>query len=209
MSAVPGRSAETPLAIFPLSTVLFPGGVLPLRIFEVRYMDMVRECMKHGTPFGVCRITHGSEAGVPAEHEAIGCLATISHWDMEQLGLLHIRTVGTQRFRVLDERLGENALVRANIELIDDDPPAELPDDFEPCVDIVRKLVERIARDEPETCKRAVAEPYVFDSASWVGNRLCEFLPLDGGVKQKLMELDDPLERLRQVHCILQQRNIL
>ncbi|MGE0312063.1 MAG: LON peptidase substrate-binding domain-containing protein [Lautropia sp.] len=204
-----GVAAYQRLAIFPLATVLFPGGVLPLRIFEARYMDMVRECMKHDRPFGVCRITHGNEAGSPAEHEPVGCLATISHWDMEQLGLLHIRTVGTRRFRIMDESLGENGLLRADVDLIDDDAVQPIPDDLAPCVDIVRKLVERIVEDQPDECKRAVASPFGFDSASWVGNRLCEFLPLDGALKQALMQLDDPLERLRQVRGILRERKIV
>ena len=197
------------VAIFPLSTVLFPGSVLPLRIFEARYMDMVRECMKSETPFGVCRITKGHEAGAPAAHEPVGCLATISHWDMEQLGLLHIRTVGTQRFLIRNEAAGANALIRADIELIPDDPVVGIPTDLEDCVDIVRKLVEQIIEDEPDACKRPVEEPYRYDSASWVGNRLCEFLPLDGAEKQRLMTLADPLARLSTVRGILAERRIL
>ena len=197
------------VAIFPLSTVLFPGGVLPLRIFEARYMDMVRECMKTESAFGVCRITRGSEAGALADHERVGCLTSISHWDMEQLGLLHIRTVGTQRFRILDKTVAANGLIRADIELIDDDPVLEVPALFACCADIVKKLVERIAEDQPDPEKRPVGEPYAFDSASWVANRLCEFLPLEGEARQQLMELDDPLERLQRVRGVLSERKIV
>lgn len=215
VGATPARPVSCPpsqacnVAIFPLATVLFPGGVLALRIFEARYMDMVRECMKHDTPFGVCRITAGEEAGSPADHEPVGCLARISHWDMEQLGLLHLRTVGTQRFRIVRKSIGENALIRADIESIDDDIPGDIGTEFAPCADIVRKLVERIVADQPEECKRAVAEPFAFDSASWIGNRLSEFLPLDGDLKQKLMEIGDPIERLELVRRILVERKII
>lgn len=197
------------LAIFPLSTVLFPGGVLPLRIFEARYMDMVRECMKDGTPFGVCRITSGQEAGKPALHEEVGCLATIADWDMEQLGLLNIRTVGARRFRIVERWIAQNALIRADVELIDDDPVIEIPADLEPCVDLVRKLVEQIETEQPEDCKRILAAPYHFESASWIGNRLCEFLPLPPKAKQKLMELPEPLTRLYLVRDFLAERKIL
>ena len=86
--------------LFPLNTVLFPGGVLPLRVFEARYMDMVRECMKGSDPFGVVLITRGSEVGAPASTESVGTLARIVAWDMPRLGLLHLRAVGSERFRI-------------------------------------------------------------------------------------------------------------
>ena len=84
------------VALFPLNAVLFPGGVMPLRIFEARYMDMVRDCMQKEQSFGVCLIVKGAEVGGAADHEPVGCLAKIVDWDMQQLGLLHIRTIGMQ-----------------------------------------------------------------------------------------------------------------
>src|SRR5882724_7842291 len=116
------RSAVNQVALFPLGTVLFPDGVLPLRIFEARYMDMVRDCMRREAPFGVCLIAgSGSEGGAAARTASVGCLARIAAWDMEQLGLLHIRTVGGQRFRVLDSQLQPDQLRRAEIELLEPD----------------------------------------------------------------------------------------
>ena len=111
-----GRTLITDVPVFPLSTVLFPGGVLPLRIFEARYMDMVKVCMQRDAPFGVCLITRGGEVGEPAEHEAVGTLAHIRGWDMEQLGLLQLRTIGGLRFRIVDRRVGRNGLIRASVD---------------------------------------------------------------------------------------------
>lgn len=197
------------LAIFPLSTILFPGGVLPLRVFEMRYMDMVRECMKEDRPFGVCQISHGHETGLPAEHEEVGCLASITHWDMEQLGLLHLRVCGVQRFRILDRYVEKSALIRANVALLDDDPEVPVPPDLHCCRDLVKRLVAQLEQEEPRPDRRLVTRPYSYDSASWIGNRLCEFLPIPPKAKQRLMELDEPLTRLYLVKQFLEKEKIL
>jgi Lon protease-like protein len=197
------------IPIFPLSTVLFPGGVLPLRVFEARYMDMVRDCMQHETPFGVCLITRGGEVGEAAEHEPIGCLAHIRGWDMEQLGLLQLRTVGGIRFRAVDRRVGRNGLIRVTADEIADDPRLDVPDEMAECAMLVRKIVTELREREPDPEKRMIAEPCDFDSAAWVANRLCEFLPIPNPAKHKLMALDEPLARLSLVHRYLQQHQVL
>ena len=197
------------LAIFPLSSTLFPRGVLNLRIFEARYLDMVSECMKEGRPFGVCRITHGQETGDAADHETVGCLARIIDWDMEKLGLLHLRVQGERRFAVLNRRVEKNALVRADVSLLADDPDVRMPEDLACCADLARRLVERLELDEPRIAHRLVVGPYDFESASWVGNRLCEFLPIPPRARQKLMELDEPLTRLYLVKQILEKEKLL
>jgi uncharacterized protein len=197
------------VAIFPLSTVLFPGGVLPLRVFEARYMDMVRDCLQHDRPFGVCLITRGGETGEPAEHESLGCLAAIRDWDMEQLGLLNIRTVGVGRFNVLGRRVGRNGLVSAAIERVPDDPRVPVPPEHADCASLARRIVRELEQREPDPAKRMIAEPHDFDSAAWVANRLCEFLPIGGKAKQMLMALDDPVARLSLVHRYLKQHQAL
>jgi Lon protease-like protein len=197
------------IPIFPLSTVLFPGGVLPLRVFEARYMDMVRDCMQHETPFGVCLITRGGEVGEAAEHEPIGCLAHIRGWDMEQLGLLQLRTVGGIRFRAVDRRVGRNGLIRVTADEIADDSRLDVPDEMAECAMLVRKIVTELREREPDPEKRMIAEPCDFDSAAWVANRLCEFLPIPNPAKHKLMALDEPLARLSLVHRYLQQHQVL
>ncbi len=195
--------------IFPLSSVLFPGGVLPLRIFEARYMDMVRECMRQDAPFGVCLITRGGEVGEPAEHEPIGCLAHIRGWDMEQVGLLQLRTVGGARFRIIDRRVGRNGLIRASVDRLPDDPRLPVPEEQAECTRLVRRIVEDLREREPDADKRMIEEPGDFESAAWIANRLCEFLPIAAPTKHKLMALDEPLTRLAIVHRWLQQHQVL
>ena len=197
------------LPIFPLSTVLFPGGVLPLRIFEARYMDMVRDCMQRDAPFGVCLITKGGEVGEPAEHEPIGCLAHIRGWDMEQLGLLQLRTVGGARFRIVDRRVGRTGLIRASVDELPDDERIDVPDDFLDCAMLLRRIVDELREREPDAEKRMIAEPVDFESSAWVANRLCEFLPIPAAAKHKLMALDEPLSRLHLVQRWLQQHQVL
>jgi len=208
----PPRSApDAPrdLAIFPLNTVLFPGGVLPLRIFEARYMDMVRDCMAGEVPFGVCLITAGGEIGEPAEHEPIGCEARIVDWDMQQLGLLQVRTIGGRRFRVTARRVQPDGLVRAETEPIPDDPDAPIPGELSICASLVARLIEDLVEKETDPMKRMIEPPYRLDSATWVGNRLCEFLPISPKARQGLMALDDPLARLSVIHQYLQQHRVV
>ncbi len=114
----------TRVALFPLSVVLFPQGVLPLRVFEARYMDMVRDCMRDETSFGVCLVSDGKGADTPTEAPAtadVGCLARITAWDMQQLGLLQIRTIGGDRFRLLASESQPNGLMMGEIDLIEAD----------------------------------------------------------------------------------------
>jgi Lon protease-like protein len=207
--AVATPEAVNDLAIFPLSTILFPGGVLPLRVFETRYMDMVRECMKSDRPFGVCQITQGSETGQAAQYEPVGCLAKITQWDMEQLGLLHLRVTGVRRFTVVERRIEKSGLSRADVALLDDDPEVTVPQDLYCCRDLVKRLVAQLEREEPRQDRRLVSHPYCYESASWVSNRLCEFLPIPPKAKQKLMELDEPLTRLYLVKQFLEKERIL
>lgn len=209
MDPSPAPQTLNGLAIFPLSTILFPGGVLPLRVFETRYMDMVRECMKQERPFGVCQISRGHDTGLPAEHESIGCLARITQWDMEQLGLLYLRVCGVRRFNIVERYVEKSALIRANVVLLEDDPEVPVPADLHCCRDLVKRLVVQLEQEEPREDRRLVAAPYRFDSASWIGNRLCEFLPIPPRAKQKLMELDEPLARLYLVKQFLVKEKIL
>jgi Lon protease-like protein len=206
------------IALFPLNTVLFPGGVLPLRVFEARYMDMVRDCMREQQPFGVCLITQGAEVGQPARTEEVGCLAHIGDWDMQQLGVLNIRCRGGQRFRILDRAVEPNGLARARVELIDDDEDCPLAPEHASCADLLRRII-----DDQRTQAALVAEqeggeaapglpfdpPFQLDSSTWVGNRICEVLPVPLKAKQKLMELDDAHTRLAIITQYLKQHAVL
>jgi hypothetical protein len=204
--------ATADVALFPLNTVLFPGGLLPLRIFEQRYMEMAKGCLRDGTPFGVCLIRAGREVGVDpvgAEPESIGCLARILDWDMQQLGLLLVTARGEQRFRIVMRRVEANGLARAAVEMLPAEADAALPQEFDACAGLLRRVVEeRGAGLFKERGAALFAEPHRFDSASWVGARLAEILPLPLAAKQKLMELDDAMQRIEILHKFLAQHRL-
>jgi Lon protease-like protein len=187
--------------IFPLNAVLFPGGLLPLRVFEPRYMDMTRDCLKQSRPFGVCLIHEGSEVGAPAVPEPVGCLASILDWDMQQLGILNLKTRGGQRFRILESEAGAQGLISASIDLIAPDESHAIPEEYAACV----RLVEMVVADQG---KPVFAEPHAFDDAVWVGYRLSEILPVPLLAKQKLLELTDSLARLAILQRFLESRGL-
>jgi Lon protease-like protein len=184
------------IPLFPLGVVLFPGGLLPLRVFETRYVDMTRDCLKKDLPFGVCLIREGKEVGAPAVPESVGCLARIVNWDMQQLGVLNLSTVGNERFRVLGTQSNSQGLVLGEVELMPHEPDAPVPQSLLHCVELVRHVVQ-------DAGEEVFAGPHRYDSASWVGYRLAEILPLPMGLRQKLLELEDPLARLALLQEIL------
>jgi uncharacterized protein len=188
--------------IFPLNAVLFPGGLLPLRVFEARYTDMTRDCMKQDKPFGVCLIREGSEVGAPAVPEAIGCLAKILEWDMPQLGLLNLKTRGTQRFRIRERESDAQGLITAEVELIPADKSLEVPKEYAGCA----RLLEMVVQDQG---KAIFAEPHALNDAAWVGYRLSEILPIPLLAKQKLLELTDSLARLSILQRFLESRGLV
>ena len=181
--------------LFPLNTVLFPGGRLPLRIFEQRYMDMAKVCLKDGSPFGVCLITEGREVGEPAVPADIGTLARITGWDMPQLGVLQVVAVGAQRFRIKAHRVEKSGLARGDIELLEADQDCPIPEHCARCV----KILQRVIGEQPELLE----PPHRVDSASWVGSRLVELLPLPLSAKQELLELSDARARLERLNALL------
>jgi Lon protease-like protein len=208
------------LPLFPLSTVLFPGGVLPLRIFEARYMDMARDCLRDELQFGVCTITDpkASEASRNAAVADVGCSAAIAGWDMRQLGLLHVRAVGGQRFRILSSTTEGNGLKVAEVEWIEEDVDTPIAPEHAPCVDLLRRIIDDLRAQAAERRRESAdddvlalppfEEPFRLESSSWVSNRLCEVLPVPLRAKQKLMELGDGRARLEIVHTYLKQHSV-
>jgi Lon protease-like protein len=190
------------LPIFPLNTVLFPDALLPLRIFEVRYMDMARACLRESTPFGVCLIREGQEVGAPAVPENIGCVARLEQPDMEELGILKVVAHGTERFRIVSSEVDKHGLIVAEVERVEAEADAIEAPGLADCAEFLRKLIAGIGAER-------FAEPYLYDNATWVGFRLAEILPLRNDVKQKLLEVTDATLRLAVLHRFLRQQKLI
>ena len=183
-------AAEIPL--FPLGTVLFPGGPLRLRIFEPRYLDMVRRCLKEASVFGVVLILEGAEAGAAASVADTGTGARLVDFDTLPDGLLGIDCVGEQRFRVRRRWQQGDGLNLAEVDYLPDDPPCALPAELAHLGELLREVLPQLGERYAHVTAR-------YDDAGWVGNRWAEVLPLTSAEKQQLLELADPLARLRQV----------
>ncbi len=178
-----------------MNTVLFPGGPLPLRIFESRYIDMIGHCMKTETPFGVVLIREGSEAG-PARTYDVGTLATIVDWYQGSDGLLGVTALGGQRFRLVDSKRQADGLNIGTIELIEAEAPMPVPDEYRPLRSILENILDDLGRLY-EALDRNV------DDAAWLGYRFAEILPIDLVQKQELLASSDTLARLKLVDELL------
>ena len=196
-----GRKRET-VPIFPLQTVLFPGGMLPLRIFEVRYIDMARACLKEGSAFGVCLIREGEEVGAPAVPEPVGCLARIAECDAEELGILKVKAEGLERFRILSRETNRQGLIVGEVERLANEPEAREAQGLAESAEFLRKVIAGIGAQR-------FSGPFHFDDATWVSFRLAEILPLRVDVKQKLLELTDATLRLAILHKFLKQQQLI
>ena len=203
--------ADVPL--FPLHTVLFPDGLLPLKIFEARYLDMARECLRETTPFGVCLLKSGGEVALadePSVPEAVGCLAEIAECDVETFGMLLIRARGTRRFRLLSHRVEASGLLVGMAEPLPDDLPLEgneLLAKFGACAEVLERIIATIRERDPDSLP--FAEPFRLEDPTWVSNRLSEVLPIALRARQKLMELTDAGARIDVVHHYMQQHQLL
>lgn len=199
------------LPLFPLSAVLFPEGLLSLRIFEVRYLDMIAKCRKAGAPFGVVSLTQGSEVRQPGSQEAfaqIGTLATIQDFENPQPGLMTVRAVGSQRFRITSSEQLKHGLWVANVESIAADLGVPVPEDLKPTADALQRLIESLQLKAGGPGPMPLLPPFKLDDCGWVANRWCELLPLPPELKQRLMELDNPLVRLELVSDVLSRTGI-
>jgi hypothetical protein len=177
------------IALFPLKTVLFPGGLLPLRIFETRYVDMVGGCMRQGEVFGVVLIVDGSETSGAVSIAEVGTTARIVDFQTEADGLLGLLCRGERRFRIEERRQQGDGLNRATVDWLPETPLTPLDRQFAPLVEILRKVMTRMA-----SIGRFIEPNY--EDADWVSHRLAELLPLDPPWQQRLLEIDDPNERL-------------
>jgi len=194
------------LPLFPLRTVLFPGGLLPLKVFEQRYIDMTKACMRDAQPFGVCLITRGEEvaregAGSP-EFAGVGTLARITNFDMPQLGILHVMTQGGSRFEVRRHATDASGVVVADVKMIPDEPLVPLAEAYAPLAKLLEIIAERIGAGN-------FPLPARYDDASWVGHRLAELLPLPLPLKQAMLEVNDANARLTALRQVLERQGLL
>ena len=190
MSAV-----EIPL--FPLRTVLFPGGFLPLRIFEQRYLTMIRDCARDDTGFGVCLIREGEEAVSPVKTASIGTHAKIVDWYTLEDGLLGVSAIGTARFSIDSAWQQDDGLFRARVEVLTEPAACAVPESYALLSDMLGRFMEKVGDHYPDYT------PDHLQDALWVGYRLAELLPLTGIEKQQLLELSDPIERLQSILEVL------
>jgi Lon protease-like protein len=208
LSYLTERSERQPLRVplFPLRTVLFPGGLLPLKVFEQRYVEMTKTCLKDGRPFGVCLIKRGDEVAAAGsttpEFASVGTLAQIVDWDVPQLGILHLSTTGTTRFQVRQHAVTPAGLVVGEIAPIAPEPSFPLPEEYTPLAKLLELIAARIGPDNFPAEQR-------YDDASWVGYRLAELLPLPLSIKQSMLEINDPGVRLQALRQFLQQEGLL
>ena len=182
---------ETDIPLFPLHTVLFPDGYLKLRIFEQRYIDMVRECSLKACCFGVCLINNPEDSNRPANHMRVGTTAEICDFSTLDDGLLGITAHGRQKFIIDKTRMRDNGLLMAEVELLDEAALIDVPDEYSVLSMITGRFMEQIGSRYPSF------QPQYLQDANWVGYRLAEFLPLDINEKQVMLQISDPLERLQ------------
>ena len=197
-----GGSTPASLPLFPLKTVLLPGAALGLRVFERRYLDLVRDCARSGAGFGVCLLLAGNEVegtddGQPMTPAAVGTEARIEDFGVGDDGLLVLRVRGARRFRVVRTRVRDNGLVTADVAWLEADPDDVLRPEHMLLSVLLQRLLDQVGGEH------AKATPSRFDDASWVGWRLGELLPLEPAQRQALLQEDDPHRRLDRLLATL------
>lgn len=217
MTDIPSFDA---LPLFPLELVLFPGGFLPLRIFEVRYLDMVNQCEKAGTPFGVVTLSRGSELRTPASDPAngartgqeafhpVGTLARITELSRPRPGLFMINCAGAQRFEVTQPELLKHGLWVGKAQLLPEDQSVPIPEDLLPVASALARVLDTLKAQGVKPEQMPIQPPYALHDCAWVANRWCDLLPMALAQKHRLMRLDNPLLRLELVSDLLERNGI-
>jgi len=185
------------LPLFPLSTVLFPGGRLPLKIFEQRYLDLVKNCLADNSTFGLCAIREGHEVGEPAVPFEVGTEVRIAEWDMPQPGIFHIEVEGLERYIANSLELQGGGTLIASIQPVSAEESCAIPEELRLCPEVLKHIMADNTMPVPESH---------FEDAVWVGYRLSERLPFKLKVKQDLLEMNDSLTRLRILDQFLRKQ---
>jgi Lon protease-like protein len=202
--------APISIPLFPLGTVLFPEGVLPLQIFEVRYLDMIGKCIAGGSPFGVVMLTEGREVRAPEMMEKFvqsGTLATVEENSTPSPGLLQVICRGGARFHIVASGRRPNGLWMADVELLPADLPVRIPSELQGAADALERVLASLG-EVPEE-RWPVRLPFRLDDCGWVSNRWCELLPLTMVQKHGLLMLDNPLIRLELMHDLLDEHGLI
>ena len=187
------------LPLFPLNAVLYPGGLLPLKIFEQRYLAMTKACLRDGTGFGVCRIREGLEVGAPAVPDSIGCTASIAKWEMPHPGIFHLQCRGGEPFRIVERTVQPDGLIRGTVEILEDSQGGPVdPEAASLCRQVLEQIVARVGH-------AYFFPPPEYDNPRWVSYRLAEILPLEIGDRQRLLEARVDGERLHLIQALLMQ----
>jgi len=201
------------MPLFPLKTVLFPDGVLPLRVVEAGCIDMIRDCMRRGAHFGVVLLKSGLECGDLSEPENVGCVAHITSWDMPQLGVLKLRTRGGLRFRIRQTRRLANKQLEAQIDSIVPDAPILPAGVHADCADTLKIIIDDLDRRQACGMEKISDSPFGLpirlDDTGWVADRWSEILPLPLKARQKLLEVEDAESRMDLVLHLLKQEKVL
>lgn len=177
------------LPLFPLQTVVFPGGLLPLRVFEPRYMEMVTQVIAERASFGICAIYEGRETDVSVKHHAVGTQVQVIDWDMPQPGILHIQTQARERIVVRASHREPNGLLVAEVDDVGVEPAVAVPPELALSVEILHQIIDKLGPEK-------FAQPHDYNNAVWVSYRLSEVLPLQLSIRQNLLEMNDSLARL-------------
>lgn len=200
------------IPLFPLGTTLFPDGVILLKIFEVRYLDMVKQCMREGSGFGVVTLNSGNEVRMPGEEvgfNAVGTYARIKEFDAVQPSLFMIQCHAEQRFRVKSSQTQRNGLIVAEVDFLEDDAPMEVPEDLKIASEVLGKVIQSFKEQGAAMGKELpFRKPYRFHECGWVANRWCELLQLSPGQKQFFLEQENPRLRLDLIHELLEEMGV-
>ena len=200
------------IPLFPLQTTLFPGGHLPLRIFEVRYLDLIKKCIADGTQFGVVALLSGGEVRTPQGGEVLaahGTMARIDAWEAPMPGLLHVKCSGTTRFALSSSAVGKHGLWHGEAAELAEDPRVPIPAALQAAANRLGSLITELQKNRVPAEEMPIPRPYRLDECGWVANRWGELLPLPVPDKQLLLAMDDPAARLAWVHDHLSRRNLL
>jgi Lon protease-like protein len=196
------------LPLFPLQTVLFPDGYLPLQIFEVRYLNMIKRAIADNTDFGIVTLTAGTETRLPERTEIfnpVGTLARIGESSQPMAGLIQIQCRGAQRFRIESSACRKDGLWMAEVSLLEKDRTVPIPGELKNVADALGKLIRSLQIDQVEPLEMPMQPPYLLDDCGWVANRWAELITLETEQRIRLLQLDNPVLRLELVQDLLDE----